>query len=321
MTKPKHSRASASKKPTQAYESLTLHQKTTSIASVLAAKENDDKTSISLIGTAAVQWSILKDYYKENHLPKPIALSSDRHARFKNRRGLKKYTGHGENGSVDLIVRAARVSILLCSNVTGSDKRKLFVLSKHCPKDLTEETLSRMDAATRCSGYMIQVVSRIREQEQSPTATAPYEVPWSCLVNAWEKVTPDCIRSCFVHVPTLPAVHRRALKKLGIETKADQINALQDKLAKKYHSISDVIHKQNDFSVLNYLSMCNSEGPSESVLASAMEIINDEKYQGVFRSHQDDDFIDEEKVEDEEDLDNNYEQPLTSNRRLTVHPY
>src|SRR5690554_4786811 len=149
-----------------------------------------------------------------------------------------------------------------------SDHSHCINVAKHCPKDITDETLKRMDSDTRCSGYMtmpqfdkllqgldedmqrqgrkiallidsapghgggeniglrnitlvrlppgitsvtqpmdagvirsfkvlysqemLEILCRIREQERSPKAAVQYGTRWTSLVDAWDKVSPDC---------------------------------------------------------------------------------------------------------------------------------
>ncbi|KAG0240836.1 hypothetical protein BG011_003601, partial [Mortierella polycephala] len=87
----------------------------------------------------------------------------------------------------------------------------------------------------------------------------------------------------------------------------DQTKKLQDELIKKYTDIADVISKQNDFAVLNYINMCHSEGPSEAIHATAMRTIAKEKFKDVFRQLNEIEFIDEDELEELDDLDLNFE--------------
>ena len=108
---------------------------------------------------------------------------------------------------------------------------------------------------------MLEVLHSRRVQEGSSTATVPNGRLWTCLISSWKKVTPDCIRNCFVEVPTLPEYQKTRLRSLGVETLSDLTNRLQEELMERYAGNKEVIASQKDFSVLNYLSMAHSEGP------------------------------------------------------------
>ncbi|KAG0243116.1 hypothetical protein BG011_003199 [Mortierella polycephala] len=96
----------------------------------------------------------------------------------------------------------------------------------------------------------------------------------------------------------MPSHHKGYLRTLGVETKANQTKKLQDELIKKYTEVADVISKQNNFAVLNYINMCHSEGSSEAIHATAMGTIAKEKYKDVFRQSNEIEFIDEDELED-----------------------
>ncbi|KAG0363858.1 hypothetical protein BGZ54_007993 [Gamsiella multidivaricata] len=147
------------------------------------------------------------------------------------------------------------------------------------------------------------------------TATVPNGRLWAYLVNSWDKVTPRCIRE-------YQKIH---LQTLGVNTKTDQINRLQEELMEWYTENEGDSASQKDFSVLNYFSMIHSEGPSQSILELVFQIMGREEYKGAFLSLKDNDFADEDSfdddmLDDDDDSDADYEdtEPVTDGQEMQV---
>ncbi|KAF9093232.1 hypothetical protein BGX27_001644 [Mortierella sp. AM989] len=156
---------------------------------------------------------------------------------------------------------------------------------------------------------MLEIMARARKRTKNPKATLQIGVYWDCIQLGWEKVTPQCIRNCFCHVPTIPEGHRDFLRNLGVEPVEEQVNALQVKLLGKFKGMDEIISNQTDFSVMNYLLMCDCEGPSEMIFSSVMSIVKNENYSEFFTELKETNFIDEEEADDDEDLDPDYNVP------------
>ncbi|KAG0242165.1 hypothetical protein BG011_003366, partial [Mortierella polycephala] len=161
---------------------------------------------------------------------------------------------------------------------------------------------------------MLEIISQARAETNNPEATVPNGVLWSCFVNAWERVTPKCIRNCFHSVPVMPTTHKVQLQSLGTESPDEEIARLQQELGEKYQALKDVISKQKNVSILNYISMCYVEGPSKSILESAMKTIKDERFRDAFKQYKENDFIEEDEVSEEDDLDKDYQFPQRPNK-------
>ncbi|KAF9935951.1 hypothetical protein BGZ67_002849 [Mortierella alpina] len=102
----------------------------------------------------------------------------------------------------------------------------------------------------------------------------------------------------------MPLKHERQLRDLGVETMADQVKQLQEELKQKYGDDCDLVAGQNDFTILHYLDMIDSEGPSLSISESIREVLESEEYQDLFIAREDRGTIDEELLDDaEEDED------------------
>ncbi|KAG0365143.1 hypothetical protein BGZ54_006829 [Gamsiella multidivaricata] len=160
---------------------------------------------------------------------------------------------------------------------------------KHRPNGLAQVTSKAIDAEVLCS---------YRVRKGSSTATVSNERLWVYLVSSWKKVTPDCIRNCFVQVLILSEHQKTRLLGLGVETKADQVNRLQEELRERYVGNEETIADHKGFSVLNYLSMISSEGPSPAIVEVAHEIMGREEYKGAFQQLKENGFVDDDNSED-----------------------
>ncbi|KAF9140377.1 hypothetical protein BG015_001695 [Linnemannia schmuckeri] len=96
----------------------------------------------------------------------------------------------------------------------------------------------------------------------------------------------------------MPPKHKKSLLELGVNTKADQIEQLQEMLKQKFGPDQDLIADQKDFTVLHYLYMIESEGPSQSISESINQVLQLEEFQHLFIPPQDRDSIDEELLDD-----------------------
>ncbi|KAG0358572.1 hypothetical protein BGZ54_010364 [Gamsiella multidivaricata] len=157
---------------------------------------------------------------------------------------------------------------------------------------------------------MLEVVCNRRVRKRSSTATVTNRRLWACVVRSWEKVTPECVRDYFVQVPILFEYQKIGLLGLGVETKADQVNRLQEEFKERYAGNKETIADQKVSSAPNYLSMINSEGSS----------------QGTFQQLKENDFVDEDNSEDSDndtwgdddkfDLDYEYPEPVVSDQEM-----
>ncbi|KAG0344367.1 hypothetical protein BGZ54_005877, partial [Gamsiella multidivaricata] len=112
---------------------------------------------------------------------------------------------------------------------------------------------------------------------------------------------------------------------LGVNTKVDQVNRLQEELMKQYAGNEEDIARQKDFSVLNYLSMIHSEGPTKAIHELALQVMGREEYKGTFLSLKENDFADEDSfnndmLDDDDDSDPDYEdtKPATDDQEMQV---
>ncbi|KAG0352008.1 hypothetical protein BGZ54_003001 [Gamsiella multidivaricata] len=159
-----------------------MEEKARFIASVLVAKEKEEKTFLTYIARQhGIKASTAHDIWNErdNILAiikgkPPRATKNVLRSRKRTMKAVEdalyeclylktlsnKTLETGQIRDKKIVRTAARMSILLCSNATGSDKRKLFVLSKSHPQGLNEETLGLIDADTKCSGYMIHSLQK-----------------------------------------------------------------------------------------------------------------------------------------------------------------
>ncbi|KAG0256290.1 hypothetical protein BG011_004631 [Mortierella polycephala] len=83
--------------------------------------------------------------------------------------------------------------------------------------------------------------------------------------------------------------------------------------------VEDVIAKQKDYSVLNYLSMIESDGPSEAILTAINKTRGEDNYKNLFLPVNEADFI-EEDAEDEDDdsSDYDYEDPMSISANICM---
>ncbi|KAF9176791.1 hypothetical protein BGZ50_009658 [Haplosporangium sp. Z 11] len=79
----------------------------------------------------------------------------------------------------------------------------------------------------------------------------------------------------------MPESHIEQLRSLGLESRSDHVEHLQEELARKYADYEDVITKQNYF-VLIYLSMIESDGPSEAILTAIKKAQREDDYKNLF---------------------------------------
>jgi len=161
---------------------------------------------------------------------------------------------------------------------------------------------------------MLEIISQVRSETNNPEATVSNGVLWSCLVDAWEKVTPGCIRNGFHHVPVMTTIHKDQLQSLGTESPDVELARLQEELGKRYQWMNEVISKQKNVAILNYITMCNDDGPPKSILEAVKKITKDERFKDLFKPYEESDFVEEDEVEkdeveEEDDLDMDYEFP------------
>ncbi|KAG0369323.1 hypothetical protein BGZ54_010281 [Gamsiella multidivaricata] len=222
---------------------------------------------------------------------------------------FKRYIGHDESGSVNLDLYRTQVEQIQMvledfgpDNIYNCNEMGLFlkamsnktlatgpIRAKHRPNGLAQATLKAIDAEVLCS---------YRVRKGSSTATVSNGKLWACLVSSWKKVTPNCIRNCFVQAPILSEYQKTRLLGLEIETKVDQVSRLQEELKERYAGNEEAIADQKAFSILNYLRMINSEGPSQAIVEVAHEIVDREQYKGTFQQLKENDFVDEDNSED-----------------------
>ncbi|KAG0364556.1 hypothetical protein BGZ54_007373, partial [Gamsiella multidivaricata] len=126
-------------------------------------------------------------------------------------------------------------------------------------------------------------------------------------------------------VPTLSEYQKIHLQALGVSTKADQINRLQEELMEQYAENEADITRQKDFFVLDYLSMIHSEGLSQAIYELALQVMGREEYKGTFLSLKENDFADEDSsdndmFDDDDDSDPDYEdtKPATDDQKMQV---
>src|SRR5690554_3327221 len=106
-------------------------------------------------------------------------------------------------------------------------------------------------------------------------------------------MTPDCIRNCFLQVPIMPESHIEQLRSLGLESRSNYVERLQKELEREYAGHEDIITKHKDYSVLEYLSMNESDGPSEVILAIINKTRREDGYKDLFLPVNEADFIEE----------------------------
>lgn len=138
------------------------------------------------------------------------------------------------------------------------------------------------------SQEMLEVVARIRMKAKSAKVSIPNAKLWPCFARAWKRVTPGCIRNCFAQVPVIDPEKKHQLYVLGIDSEA-QIVRLQEELIERYKADKDVIAKQKDVGVLNYLFMNYCEGPSETTIEAIRKVMNSDKHRHRFIQHTEND--------------------------------
>ncbi|KAI7822977.1 hypothetical protein BC939DRAFT_503447 [Gamsiella multidivaricata] len=184
----------------------------------------------------------VKDSFRPEHKPEPIAFSNGWVQKFKRQRALKKYIGHGESGSANMDLYRTQVGQIQMS-LEGFDPDNIY----NC-----DETGLFLKAVLNNSCY------------------------WP---NSWQG---DPL----------------GLHCLGVETKADQVIHLQEELRERYVGNEETIADQKSFSVLNYLSMINREGPLPGIVEVAHEIMGREQYKGTFQQLKENGFVDDDNSED-----------------------
>ncbi|KAF9992401.1 hypothetical protein BGZ79_003116 [Entomortierella chlamydospora] len=75
------------------------------------------------------------------------------------------------------IIQESKIAILLCCNATGSDKRKLFVLSKHIPKGVTEETLHMQEQGRKIALIFTNLLKYIPLEQEGLSNIAVIRLP------------------------------------------------------------------------------------------------------------------------------------------------
>ncbi|KAG0343501.1 hypothetical protein BGZ54_006156, partial [Gamsiella multidivaricata] len=98
-----------------------------------------------------------------------------------------------------------------------------------------------------------------------------------------------------------------------------------EELMEQYAGNEEDIALQKDFSVLNYLSMIHSEGPTQAIHELVLQIMGRKEYKGMFLSLKENDFVDEDSadndvLDDDDDSDPDYEdtKPVADDQEMQV---
>ncbi|KAG0369387.1 hypothetical protein BGZ54_010045 [Gamsiella multidivaricata] len=184
------------------------------------------------------------------------------------------------------IVRAARVSILFCSDATGTDKRKpldivhlipMVEIAKHRPVHLPETILQRLDANFSDKGYMRQPIftkwikaldNHIRGQRRHIALL----MDSASTHNDYEKLS----------LANLSEAMKAHLRSLGAESKEHQIAQLQGEPIEKCIGAKGMVAKKN-IAVLNYLNYLKMNYSEET------EDMNSDKHRHRFIPRTEDD--------------------------------
>ncbi|KAF9981237.1 hypothetical protein BGZ65_004172, partial [Modicella reniformis] len=168
--------------------------------------------------------------------------------------------------------------------------------------------MDRMDANTNCSGYMtiplfddwLMKLDEEMQQQGCNIALIIDSAPGHGgsdnlgLTNitivrmppGTTSLTAKTIRFGFINVPIIPEKHEKEIRFLSVESLEAQVICAQNDLKSKFANYEDVILKQRNMSVLNYIN---------------------EK-----------DFIDEEDITEADDFDIDYTPPDTKEKRVVM---
>ncbi|KAF9399335.1 hypothetical protein BGZ76_007929, partial [Entomortierella beljakovae] len=115
-----------------------------------------------------------------------------------------------------------------------------------------------------------------------------------------------CIRNGFALVPVMPQAYKEELRKLGTESPDEEIQKIRQEISEKWKEMADVMSRQTNTAVLNYLRMCNAEGPSLSINEFINKVVNNSRFEAHFLKPHERVDIEEDEIEDDEDLDLDY---------------
>ncbi|KAG9322752.1 hypothetical protein KVV02_007012 [Mortierella alpina] len=229
-----------------------------------------------LRGTALLIWRDLRKNILPEDQPIKFKFSNGWLSRFKNRHGLKKYTTHGESESVDMEACKPRTE-----EIQG-------ILADFDPEDIYNCDVT---------GLFLKTTSNT-SIDLGPALG--------------RKIIRDA-RVSILFCSNATGSDKRRPFILCVEIKADQVKQLQEELKQKYGDDCDLVAGQNDFTVLHYLDMIDSEGPSLSISESICEVLESEEYQDLFIAREDRGTVDEELLDDAEE-DEDEEQELEEAR-------
>ncbi|KAF8928686.1 hypothetical protein BGZ47_001480, partial [Haplosporangium gracile] len=248
------------------------------VVNVFICINKDEK---ALRGQALVIWTEMKPLFRSETAPKGCTFSSGwcTSFNFKNDRGIKFRTGHGESGSVDLEADYPSPAKLHLPHTTSGCWNQ----------SILQGTLSQ---------EMLQDISWMTLRSRAVVRTIQNAKLWPCFASSWEKVTPGCIHKCLAKVATMSRVQADELKELGIEFAHHQVEDLQTELIEKYRHLEDTIASQTDIGVLNSLAMVDCEGPDEAMMEAVRETMSADWFKEIF--HQS---IEIESEDEEDDSD------------------
>ncbi|KAG0352354.1 hypothetical protein BGZ54_002821 [Gamsiella multidivaricata] len=212
----------------------------------------------------------VKDSFRPEHKPEPIAFSNGWVQKFKRQRALKKYIGHGESGSANMDLYRTQVGQIQMS-LEGFDPDNIY----NC-----DETGLFLKAVLNNSCYW-------------PNSWQGDPLGLHCI-----SVVVQFTAERFDSIHILSEYQKTRSLGLGVETKADQVIHLQEELRERYVGNEETIADQKSFSVLNYLSMINREGPLPGIVEVAHEIMGREQYKGTFQQLKENGFVDDDNSED-----------------------